>query len=122
MTFRDRIKVSDDQLIKNNKDDINVRLGKLITNHGTFDTPMFMPVGTLATVKYLSPEELKEMGAGVILSNTYHLWLRPGEDVVNNAGGLQKFMNYNGPMLTDSGGFQVFSFLIIFFPYFNTFL
>ena len=60
-------------------------------------------------VKYVSPEELKAIGAGVILSNTYHLWLRPGEDIVAEAGGVQKFMNYNGPMLTDSGGFQVFS-------------
>ena len=70
---------------------------------------MFMPVGTLATVKYLSPEELKDMNAGIILSNTYHLWLRPGEEVVYQAGGLHKFMNYDGPILTDSGGFQVFS-------------
>lgn len=85
------------------------RYGILHTPHGDVEVPMFMPVGTLATVKYLSPEELKELGSGVILSNTYHLWLRPGEDVVANAGGLQKFMNYKGPMLTDSGGFQVFS-------------
>ena len=70
---------------------------------------MFMPVGTLATVKGLSPEMLKEMHSQVVLANTYHLWLRPGEDVVEKAGGLHKFMNYNGPMLTDSGGFQVFS-------------
>ena len=70
---------------------------------------MFMPVGTLATVKFLSPEEIKALGAGVILANTYHLWLRPGEDIVDKAGGVQKFMNYSGPMLTDSGGFQVFS-------------
>ena len=69
------------------------RYGILHTPHGDVETPMFMPVGTLATVKYISPEELKEMGSGVILSNTYHLWLRPGEDVVANAGGLQKFMN-----------------------------
>ena len=85
------------------------RLGELITPHGTFPTPMFMPVGTLATVKTMSPEELKEMGAGVILSNTYHLWLRPGEDLVEEAGGLHKFMNWDQPILTDSGGFQVFS-------------
>lgn len=85
------------------------RYGILHTPHGDVETPMFMPVGTLATVKYISPEELISMGSGVILSNTYHLWLRPGEDVVANAGGLQKFMNYKGPMLTDSGGFQVFS-------------
>ncbi len=89
--------------------DNRARLGKLHTNHGTFDTPMFMPVGTLATVKTLTPEELKEVGSAVILSNTYHLWLRPGEDVIAKAGGLHKFMNYDGPILTDSGGFQVFS-------------
>ena len=85
------------------------RCGILHTPHGDVETPMFMPVGTLATVKYVSPEELKAMGSGVILSNTYHLWLRPGEEVVAAAGGVQKFMNYHGPMLTDSGGFQVFS-------------
>jgi len=89
--------------------DGEARLGKLHTNHGTFDTPMFMPVGTLATVKTLTPEELKEVNSGIILSNTYHLWLRPGEDIVAKAGGLHKFMNYDGPILTDSGGFQVFS-------------
>ncbi len=85
------------------------RLGKLTTNYGTFDTPMFMPVGTKANVKTLTPEELYEMKAGVILANTYHLWLRPGEDIVAKALGLHKFMNYQGPILTDSGGFQVFS-------------
>ena len=85
------------------------RLGKIETNYGTFATPMFMPVGTRATVKMLSPEEVKEAGAGIILANTYHLWLRPGEDLVQKAGGLHKFMNYDGPILTDSGGFQVFS-------------
>lgn len=85
------------------------RYGILHTPHGDVEVPMFMPVGTLATVKGLSPEELKECGSGVILSNTYHCHLRPGEEVVQEAGGLQKFMNYNGPMLTDSGGFQVFS-------------
>ena len=97
------------ELIKNNKDDENVRLGILHTNHGSYETPMFMPVGTLANVKTLMPEELKVCGSAVVLSNTYHLWLRPGEDVVNKAGGLNKFMNYDGPTLTDSGGFQVFS-------------
>ena len=85
------------------------RTGILHTPHGDVKTPMFMPVGTLATVKFLSPEEIKEIGAGVILANTYHCWLRPGEDVVQAAGGLQEFMRYDGPMLTDSGGFQVFS-------------
>ena len=85
------------------------RLGKIIFNGKEYDTPMFMPVGTAATVKTLSPEEVKNLGAGIILSNTYHLWLRPGEDIVEKAGGLHKFMNYDGPILTDSGGFQVFS-------------
>ena len=87
----------------------NARYGFLKTNHGDFETPMFMPVGTLATVKTLSPDELKDINSGIILSNTYHLWLRPGADIVNKAGGLHKFMNYDGPILTDSGGFQVFS-------------
>ena len=87
----------------------NARFGLLHTNHGTFETPMFMPVGTLATVKTLTPEQVKECNSAVILSNTYHLWLRPGEDIVKSAGGLHKFMNYDGPILTDSGGFQVFS-------------
>ncbi len=85
------------------------RLGKIETNYGTYDTPMFMPVGTRATVKSLSKEELKAVHAGIILSNTYHLWLRPGPDVIKNCGGLHKFMSWDGPILTDSGGFQVFS-------------
>ncbi|MFQ6792804.1 tRNA guanosine(34) transglycosylase Tgt [Thomasclavelia sp.] len=87
----------------------NARYGILHTPHGDVETPMFMPVGTLATVKGIAPEMLKEMESQVILANTYHLWLRPGEDVVSQAGGLHKFMNYDGPILTDSGGFQVFS-------------
>ncbi len=85
------------------------RYGILHTPHGDVEVPMFMPVGTLATVKTLSPEEVKNLGAGVILSNTYHLHLRPGEDIIEKAGGIHKFMNYDGPILTDSGGFQVFS-------------
>ena len=89
--------------------DGKARYGTLETNYGTFETPMFMPVGTQATVKTLDTRELKEINSAVILSNTYHLWLRPGEDIVNRAGGLHKFMNYDGPILTDSGGFQVFS-------------
>lgn len=89
--------------------DGNARRGLLHTNHGTVETPIFMPVGTQATVKTLSPEELLAMNSGIILSNTYHLWLRPGPDIVNQAGGLHTFMNYPGPILTDSGGFQVFS-------------
>ena len=87
----------------------NARLGTIIYGDKTYETPMFMPVGTQATVKTLSPEQVKECNAGIILANTYHLWLRPGEDIVKKAGGLHKFMNYDGPILTDSGGFQVFS-------------
>ncbi|WP_226583327.1 tRNA guanosine(34) transglycosylase Tgt [Halobacillus litoralis] len=96
------------ELIKTCKQ-TGARLGKVHTPHGSFETPMFMPVGTLATVKTMSPEELERMGAQIILSNTYHLWLRPGEDIIEEAGGLHKFMNWNGSILTDSGGFQVFS-------------
>ena len=87
----------------------HARYGVLHTNYGSYETPMFMPVGTLDNVKTLTPEELKAMNSAVILSNTYHLWLRPGADIVEKAGGLHKFMNYDGPILTDSGGFQVFS-------------
>lgn len=85
------------------------RYGILHTPHGDVEVPCFMPVGTLATVKTLSPEEIKQIGSGIILANTYHLHLRPGEDIVDKAGGLHRFMNYDGPILTDSGGFQVFS-------------
>lgn len=85
------------------------RYGRLHTPHGIVETPMFMPVGTLATVKFLSPEEIETIGSGVILANTYHLWLRPGQEIIAKAGGVHNFMNYKGPMLTDSGGFQVFS-------------
>lgn len=85
------------------------RLGKLHTPHGVIDTPIFMPVGTQATVKSMTPEELKEMDAKIILSNTYHLFLRPGHKLVEKAGGLHKFMNWDRAILTDSGGFQVFS-------------
>ncbi|WP_439024360.1 tRNA guanosine(34) transglycosylase Tgt [Bacillus halotolerans] len=85
------------------------RLGRVHTPHGSFETPVFMPVGTLATVKTMAPEELKAMDTGIILSNTYHLWLRPGQDIVKEAGGLHKFMNWDRAILTDSGGFQVFS-------------
>lgn len=85
------------------------RAGLLHTPHGTFKTPMFMPVGTQATVKTLTPEELHAMGAQIILSNTYHLFLRPGTPLIKEAGELHKFMNWDGGILTDSGGFQVFS-------------
>lgn len=96
------------ELIKTCKQ-TGARLGIVHTPHGSFETPAFMPVGTQATVKTMSPEELKEMDAGIILSNTYHLWLRPGNDIVKEAGGLHQFMNWDRPILTDSGGFQVFS-------------
>lgn len=85
------------------------RLGRLHTPHGVIDTPVFMPVGTQATVKTMSPEELIEMDAQIILSNTYHLFLRPGHEIIREAGGLHTFMNWPRPILTDSGGFQVFS-------------
>ena len=85
------------------------RLGILHTPHGDIQTPVFMPVGTQASVKTLSPEEVASTGARIMLSNTYHLWMRPGPDLVAEAGGLHKFMNWRGAVLTDSGGFQVFS-------------
>ena len=85
------------------------RRGRLHTPHGVIETPIFMPVGTQATVKTFTPDELKMCGAQIILSNTYHLHLRPGEDLIAEAGGLHKFMNWDRPILTDSGGFQVFS-------------
>lgn len=85
------------------------RIGRLTTPHGVIETPVFMPVGTLGTVKALSPEEVAECGSQILLSNTYHLYLRPGHEIVRNAGGLHKFMHWDKPILTDSGGFQVFS-------------
>ena len=85
------------------------RLGKIVTAHGEVSTPVFMPVGTQATVKAMLPETLKELGAGMILSNTYHLYLRPGHQLIRDLGGLHRFMHWEGPILTDSGGFQVFS-------------
>ena len=85
------------------------RLGRVHTPHGSFDTPVFMPVGTQATIKGMSPEEVESMGARIILSNTYHLWMRPGNEIVKKAGGLHTFMNWKHSILTDSGGFQVFS-------------
>lgn len=95
-------------LIKEDKN-TKARLGTIETNYGTYETPMFMPVGTQATVKTMTKEELKDDHAGIILANTYHLWLRPGEDIIAKCGGLHKFMNWDQPILTDSGGFQVFS-------------
>ncbi len=96
------------ELIKTCKQ-TGARLGRLHTPHGVIETPIFMPVGTQATVKAMTPEELKEIGSQIILSNTYHLYMRPGHDLIERVGGLHKFMNWDKPILTDSGGFQVFS-------------
>ena len=96
------------ELLKQSKDTM-ARLGKLHTPHGVVETPIFMPVGTRGTVKAMTPEEVRDLGAQIILSNTYHLYLKPGHELIKEAGGLHKFMNWNGPILTDSGGFQVFS-------------
>ena len=85
------------------------RRGKLTLAHGTVDTPAFMPVGTYGTVKAMSPDEVKALGAQIVLGNTFHLWLRPGLEVIAAHGGLHRFMGWDGPILTDSGGFQVFS-------------
>jgi len=87
----------------------NARRGQLTTAHGVVNTPVFMPVGTKATVKAMTPEEVRDLGAEIILGNTYHLHLRPGEKIIESLGGLHRFMNWPGPILTDSGGFQVFS-------------
>ncbi|MCR4305558.1 MAG: tRNA-guanine transglycosylase, partial [Candidatus Daviesbacteria bacterium] len=89
--------------------DGKARVGKLTTPHGVIDTPQFIPVGTLATVKALGPRELSEIGAEIVLANTYHLMLRPGADLIESFGGLHKFMGWDKPIMTDSGGFQVFS-------------
>ena len=91
------------------KTDGKARRGRLTLNHGTVETPIFMPVGTYGSVKAMSPLELKEIGAQIILGNTFHLWLRPGTDVLDKFGGLHGFMGWDQPILTDSGGFQVFS-------------
>ncbi len=91
------------------KTDGLARTGALKTAHGSFQTPAFMPVGTQAAVKAVNPKELEELGAEILLSNTYHLHLRPGEEIINELGGIHKFMNWSGPILTDSGGYQVFS-------------
>ncbi|MDD5383207.1 MAG: tRNA guanosine(34) transglycosylase Tgt, partial [Candidatus Margulisbacteria bacterium] len=94
-------------LKKNSKS--KARVGRIHTPHGAINTPAFMPVGTLATVKTMAPRELHEIGAEIILANTYHLLLRPGPELIKEAGGLHKFMNWDKPILTESGGFQVFS-------------
>src|SRR4030066_1574748 len=89
--------------------DGSARAGFLSTPHGDVETPVFMPVGTQATVKSLTPAQLEELKVQILLSNTYHLYLRPGADVIQEFGGLHNFMNWHKPILTDSGGFQVFS-------------
>ncbi|MDD8046322.1 MAG: tRNA guanosine(34) transglycosylase Tgt, partial [Verrucomicrobiota bacterium] len=85
------------------------RVGRLQTAHGVVDTPNFMPVGTRASVKSVAPDRLIEIGAQMVLGNTYHLHLRPGSELIRDLGGLHRFMNWSGPILTDSGGYQVFS-------------
>src|SRR4029077_6291126 len=85
------------------------RRGRLTTTHGVIDTPAFMPIGTQGAVKGVSPRELRELNAQIILGNTYHLFVRPGLDLIKHFGGLHKFMNWDGPILTDSGGYQIFS-------------
>ncbi|HEU0005744.1 MAG TPA: tRNA guanosine(34) transglycosylase Tgt, partial [Terriglobia bacterium] len=85
------------------------RLGRITTAHGEIATPVFMPVGTAGTVKAITQQELKELGAEIILGNTYHLYLRPGHQLIHELGGLHRFISWDRPMLTDSGGFQVFS-------------
>src|SRR3954469_13105691 len=89
--------------------DGTARLGRVELAHGSVDTPVFMPVGTYGAVKSVSPAELRDLGAGIVLGNTFHLWLRPGLEVVAAHGGLHRFMGWDRPILTDSGGFQVFS-------------
>src|SRR5256712_3112657 len=89
--------------------DSKARLGRLTTTHGVVDTPVFMPVGTQGSVKALDPRELREMGTQIILGNTYHLFIRPGLDILRAAGGLHPFIGWPYPILTDSGGYQVFS-------------
>ena len=98
MCIRDRLKT-----------DGNARRGQLTLNHGVIETPIFMPVGTYGSVKAMSPLELNEIDAQIILGNTFHLWLRPGNDIIAKFGGLHEFMGWDKPILTDSGGFQVFS-------------
>jgi queuine tRNA-ribosyltransferase len=85
------------------------RLARLDTPHGPLETPVFAPVGTQATVKAMRPRDLRELGATLVLANTYHLYLRPGDELIRDLGGLHRFMAWDGPILTDSGGFQVFS-------------
>jgi queuine tRNA-ribosyltransferase len=93
----------------NTQENTRARIGTLNTAHGTITTPVFLPVGSQATVKTLIPEELDRLGVSILLCNAYHLYLRPGVDIIEKAGGLHKFMCWDGPILTDSGGYQVYS-------------
>ncbi len=95
--------------VSHQEEGTRARVGQMTTANGVIDTPVFMPVGTFGTVKAMRPEELKSLGASIILGNTYHLFIRPGHELIRTFGGLRKFMNWAGPILTDSGGFQVFS-------------
>jgi len=100
------------ELIRQDKNS-GARLGRVVTPHGEFQTPCFMPVGTQGTVKGISPRELHEAGAEIILSNAYHLFLRPGMEVIKKAGGLHRFISWDKPILTDSGGYQIFSLALL---------
>lgn len=93
--------------LEKNSSQCKARTGTIETNHGVIKTPVFMPVGTRATVKAMNNDELKSIGSQIILSNTYHLYLKPGQEIIRKADGLHKFMNWDRPILTDSGGFQV---------------
>ena len=95
--------------LKNNSSKYSARTGVIETGHGSINTPVFMPVGTIGAVKTMDPNELKKIDFEIILGNTYHLYLRPGPEIVKKAGGLHKFISWDRPILTDSGGFQVFS-------------
>ena len=107
--MRSHDRVSDNFTVLHRDDSCGARLGSLKTPHGSIETPIFMPVGTNATVKAMTPEDLLAVDAQIILANTYHLYLRPGHRLVEQLGGLHRFMNWERPILTDSGGFQVFS-------------
>src|SRR6266567_7655035 len=107
--MKPRRAVSDQFAFAIHAEDGRARAGRFITPHGTVETPAFMPVGTLATVKALDPDDLRTLGAEMILANAYHLHLRPGDELIRELGGLHGFMSWDGPILTDSGGFQVFS-------------
>jgi len=96
-------------LLKTSDKNTSARCGEIITDHGKIQTPIFMPVGTHGAVKTITPNELNSLNAQIILGNTYHLYLRPGTELIEEAKGLHNFMNWNKPILTDSGGFQVFS-------------